>query len=431
MQLDEALISAGPPLAIGSRDAESLGSYVLRLSESLGVLPGQVVFRLLAWRDRGRAQCVGLWSRRAPRLRIGWNPSSFHHAQVWLRTLGQIVDRPDLAATTTAAWDHLFPTRTFQRHALAWCPLCLAADPIPYHRLAWTIEASRCCVEHKQVLEIRCPRCGRYPKLFHERSTILRCPHCYSDLRQTSRPASVPTPFDMWKAGEVGQLIASAHSATNRIAWDSGASLRRVAGRLRCDDAATLGRLVGVSRITAWYWWTGRSRPSLPLALRAFYILGGSLAEEITGQRWPTSSGTIEPELHLPARRKARCVDWRKLRQALEGELRKCDEVISLTEFARRHNTHPRTLRIRFPRLSARLSGRFQETVGRRAELRQRSIEKEIKRAVAALAKRNQRISQRAVAALLGRSGLFCRPTARDALRKTVANLSNNSGLGL
>jgi hypothetical protein len=100
--------------------------------------------------------------------------------------------RSDLIHLTTRAWDHLFPTRGFQRSELAWCPPCLAEDKIAYHRLAWLIQPVRVCHEHKVVLQQRCAKCGRSIPVLHERSRIVLCPWCGGDPRcPLTNPVSV------------------------------------------------------------------------------------------------------------------------------------------------------------------------------------------------------------------------------------------------
>ena len=411
------------PLGVGTAGCESLSSYVQRLAVAHGCLPGQLVFRLLTWLDLGKQEMIGQWQRRPGRVRIGKNNNSFLHAVIWLQLLQRVTNRCDLTYLTTRAWDHLFPTRGFQRASLAWCPLCLAEDKEPYHRLSWMFQSSRLCPRHRIPLKTRCVRCGRLPPIVHERSAVTMCPWCAGDLRLADCSSKIYSgEFDYWAAQEVGQIVAQSVDWHRPLSWNPAEALSRLARTERISDAAALGRYIGTSKITAWYWLAGKARPSLPMALHVYHRFGASLAAELSGQPPVFKPALVsQPEFHLRQRKAKQHRNWNDIGRHLLAELSKPPmEDTSVTSIGAWLDIDPRTLRRHFPKLCIKLARRRRKLIRANAERRLRSVKIEIAGAAGQLSQQGAPVDQHSVAGLLNRPGLFCRPSARNAFRQLL-----------
>jgi hypothetical protein len=356
------------PLGLGSPDAESLSSYAQRLAASQSIFPGQLVFRVLTWLDEGRPEMIGSWAKHPRRVRIGHNNNGFSHALVWLRLLQRLTGRADLEQLTTASWDHNFPTRQFQRSELAVCPHCLAEDSEPYHRLSWLLQAVKVCLHHRIALTSTCPRCEKAIPIIHDRSMVLMCPWCGGDLRhiRSESNTSEPTQYDMWAAREVGDIIAASSEWFRPLEWSSASALKALGVSSGLRDAAAFARFVGTSKSTAWYWFTARVRPTLPLALYTFHRFGVSLASQLKQGRSenpiPARAPQSQPEFRLRRVWLRTPRNWARIRKLLRREsMCPLPETRSLFQVSRAIGVDARTLRLRFPALCREISARHRD----------------------------------------------------------------------
>jgi len=405
---------------LGSPDAESLSSYSQRLAASQSVFPGQLVFRVLTWLDAGRPDMIGSWANHPRRVRIGHNNNGYSHALVWLRLLQRLTGRADLEQLTTASWDNNFPTRLFQRSELAVCPHCLAEDDEPYHRLAWLLQAVRVCIHHRRVLSTTCPSCEKRMPVIHDRSMVLLCPWCGGDLRRhrSESSPSEPSEYDMWAAKEVGDVIATSAQWFRPLQWNSASSLKALCHGAGLRDAAAFARFVGTSKSTAWYWFTGKVRPTLPLALYTLHRFGGSLASQLTQGRsenlTPYTPSESQPEFRLKHVWRRTPRNWVRIKTLLLRESA-CPrpKTRSLFQVSRAIGVDARTLRLRFPSLCREISIR---NVGYKISLR--NTENRILRGqmIAAIKELNRAAipaNRRNIALALKQPELFRRRNAR------------------
>ena len=412
------------PLAIGTAECESLSSYVQRLAAVHGCLPGQLVFRLLTWLDLNRREMVGQYQKRPGRVLIGKNNNSFSHADTWLRLLQKTTNRSDLVYLTTRHWDHLFPTRGFQRRCLAWCPLCLAGDAKPYHRLSWLLQPVHVCQRHHVRLRHECARCSRAIPIVHERSAITTCPRCGGDLRQGGALNDGPavSEYQDWSAKEAEQIITRSASWHDPLSWTPAEALRALGEAKQITHASAFGQYIGTSRITAWYWLTGSARPSFPMALHAYHRFGASLAAALSGGReLSLTNPESQPELYLSGRKEKHHRDWDKVESQLRAELGKPDsEADSMLGIGARLGVDSRTLRAHFPKLCRKISRRRRKIIHDAAARKLAQLRSEIAAARDELVRQRCAVTQQAVALFLERPGLFCRSSAREIFRALV-----------
>ena len=144
------------------------------------------------------------------------------------------------------------------------CPLCLAADDIPFIRAEWGMPMSIACAHHRTLLIDQCQLCGERLDVF--RPGLLQC-HCGAPLHE-----QMPLPVESW-VDRLRELFAEAYGAQEvatfarahplgqkaaRVCkWVLAAcvpetGLRPVAGLdmegfLTSEDASSVGRMLGGS----------------------------------------------------------------------------------------------------------------------------------------------------------------------------------------
>lgn len=88
----------------------------------------------------------------------------------------------------TTEW--VLPTMNVDGHVskgLAYCPLCLKTDTIPYYRKSWRYTFNPVCPVHRVFLRQGCPECGKPHNYFEvigqsTGSPIKTCMHCGADI---------------------------------------------------------------------------------------------------------------------------------------------------------------------------------------------------------------------------------------------------------
>ncbi len=415
------------PIGAGSVECESLSSYVQRLAAEHGTYPGQLVFRIFAWIEAAQPEKIGSWARHSGRVRLGCSNNSGAHADTWLRLLQKFTGRADLSALTTRRWDNLFPTRGFQASSLYWCPACLAEDTVPFHRLYWMMQPGRVCPKHRRFLRFTCVRCGKPIPALHDRSLVLHCPWCFADLRSDDASSVHPIPgdFHAWCAAEVSTVVALSADGHRSINWEPKQAFHQLGATRQIASAATFGRFVGVNKLTAWYWLSGKSRPSLPASLHVFYRFGMSLAGHIFGGN--TEKVSVAPasgsqgEIHLSRVRHPRVVDWTAMRTELESELgRPLAEAPTLRSVASRCGIACRSLRMHERELCLKISARRRARVREEKRVREEALSREIHEALRAFADTHAAPRWRDIEHALGRPGLFNSRYARLVLERVL-----------
>lgn len=85
--------------------------------------------------------------------------------------------------------------RTRKSNWVVFCPLCLAADKIPYYRKSWRLSFYLVCPIHQIYMLDRCPKCDQPINFFRQElgqrskylvNSITDCSYCEFDLRNSN-----------------------------------------------------------------------------------------------------------------------------------------------------------------------------------------------------------------------------------------------------
>jgi hypothetical protein len=405
------------PLGIGTPECESLSSYVQRLAFANGTFPGQLVYRLLGWMQQGEMSKIGAWNEHPRSVYLGRNNNAFGLASTWLRLLEQVVPHQPLIHLTANQWAQAFPSRGFLHATLCWCPICLAKDREPYHRLLWMLQPVTHCMLHGVTLAGRCPNCHRFAPIIHDRSHIEICPWCAWDLRDTE---ATPHRTDNNAPDDLGRIIAHFGSNSDFTKWSSQSAIRALSRFAKLTNPAQLARAGGISKLTAWYWWNGLARISLPMALHMYSRLGASFSTAIIHGATRHSGGVTpdnQTRLHLRSRQLPRRIDWcfvtMRMAEFLQRPLSKAP---TLRAAATELGIERRTLRANQPKLCRTLSKRHKLRLRRERAERAQILRRDFRRAIRVLVAAGLEPRQFNIEEVLQRPGLFNRRYAREIL---------------
>lgn len=232
--------------------------------------------------------------------------------------------------------------------------------------------------------------------------------------------------FDFWAANQLGELVALAAKSAGQFECFAGLRLKCACKRVGVDTAGALMHRAGVSKVTAWSWWSGQVAPSLPMALRICFSLGLDFVTELQGGECERNGGRMAPEeaqmeLHLNYKTVPRRRDWETLRKSLVAESRQpIAHAKTLAAVGRELGIHVRALRQREARLCRVIAKRALRRKSREIAARSRLLKKQIRSVCAKMQRGGMNLTQANIAAALERPGLFSRPTARRALAELL-----------
>ena len=416
-----------PPQGLGTFQVESLSGYVARLAAEHLVTPSSLLHRELGWWDLGRPEMCGRWLRRPRHLKLSASMNFQESGLRWITLLEKLTGVRGLATCTTISWTRYFPTRGLARPHLAWCPLCLAGDVSPYYRLLWCFSDAKTCPVHQCRLVERCPACRSTIPVIHARTRPGQCSHCDRSLSQVLQKPLFASEDESFNTRLLAEMIEShSESVSLNLVKKRRASetLRRCQKSAGLEDASRFAALLHVSRITAWYWLTGRSEPTLNHVLRvcvAFDLtLGQFLRGEIRAHSTPRHSGELP--LHFVRRPPKPFQSDVVLGQIKEFLRLRARTPPSVMEVARHVNVEPRVLRRHEPAFCREISARHREAVIKCAEARSISVSNTIEAVVRKKISRGELLSVKAIAQSLPKPGVIRGEKARAVVKRILAS---------
>lgn len=412
-----------PLLGRGTPQVESLTGYIARVADEHGFTVSTLLHRALDWWAANTPSRVGRWKRKTEHLKL--TPAINAHAAgtPWIRVLEKLTCQSSLEDGTARRLAHHFPARNFLRHHHAWCPQCYRDDERPYDRLLWSIAPVTACPIHQTLLVERCPECGSRVPVVHSRAVPGVCPRCEASLADGA-PSADADEFAQWCAHAVGAYITLDPTPT-----DSG-SLRRVSEMLHAcmvaaglPDAAALGRATGVSRITAWYWLSGRAHPDLESTLRICHALGLSLRQFIGGEI-PAKLFRTQPAKPRCRRRSPHAFNAPTVSRMIDEILSdRSDDPPSMAEIGTHIGFAPRTIRAHFPQLCKKISIAHRQACRVRAVQRRVAVKQALREAVRAARAEERRLTRGSINRHIKQPGLLRSQENRNVVEQLMLNL--------
>ncbi len=414
------------PLGIEAGQPEALSSYVQRLAASIDTVPGQLLHRLLAHASANDPRFTGRWRKATAKLYFTRNINGHSHATAWLKALAKCVPDIDLAPLTTTPWDEHFPPQGLFSPKLRWCPLCLAQDSEPYHRLSWTLQPTTVCPVHHTRLQSQCPRCGRTPTTLHPRSQVLRCHHCDHSLisAKTIPPRVDPASPEFIASSQADAFIRQHLTHQAPLHPLCGQHLKDLCSGLGLPHLNALTKATETPKSTAWGWWHGNHAPPFPQGLRLARLLQFDLYAAMARDPSLAENPADQPQqlsFNLRESRQPTEHDWNAIRRRLRTESKRpIPQATRLSEIAREFHIDVRSLRRREPTLCGIIGSKSRQRRTYEAQNRQHQLKADISIAIQTCHHNGVPITQRTIADVLRRPGLFARPHARRAFAEVL-----------
>jgi len=411
-----------PLLGRHTGQVESLTGYIARLADAHSVTPSTLLHRALEWYAEGRPERVGEWCQ--PRhLKFVHSINAHDAGLAWVRVLEAQTCQTDLVAATVHAWASHVPVRRLLRRHHAWCPCCYRSDQDRYDRLLWALAPVTVCPVHKVRLVDACPGCGSTISIVHPRATPGACPRCGTSLAD-GPVESECSPFEIWAADELAGLLANQSSL---ISGDNPATVNPIAicaSAAGLDDAAAFSRAVGVSRITAWYWMTGKAQPDLLNALRVCFALGVSLRAFMTGTIPERLTVHGAAAVAAMPRRRADRFDPAFVSRKIQGFLETAKpDAPSLKQVAAHVGFARRTIRKRLPEISRQIIAAHNAAWRARAAAKRNHARESLRTAVRAAREDEMRMTRRSIGRHLSHPGILRSIENRQFVEQLVLEL--------
>lgn len=173
----------------GTRNIESLPSYLLRLSSAHGVTPGRLFRYLLNTYPGGIEVGSVLGSQPFPAVA---RPTSTTDELIGLLAMGRCEHIDQLRRATFLFLSPALARspKSFSNH-LRWCPGCLhdqQASGVPaHHKLSWLLSDVKNCEVHQVALRESCPHCDLTPSPAGGWWDLTLCPSCNGALDKITR----------------------------------------------------------------------------------------------------------------------------------------------------------------------------------------------------------------------------------------------------
>jgi len=260
------------PAGIGTAFVESLSGYVVRLAEAHAVSTGDLVRRELS---RYVRLPLVFYSNDVNGLQEG--------AARWVQAVEAATLRSDLRYLTLLQFRNLFPRPVLLRKTRAWCPECyqaMAATGLVFEPLLWCLKLVEVCPQHHRLLVAFCNHCHRSQPPICAASRTGRCSRCGMWLGCTSgrltheTSKQLPTEYQSWVAGAIGQLLALAPEAQPESLWGRIREILVACTKTFAEDnRAALADTVRCNRNMIYDWLNGPRRPRIDNFFRAWFHL--------------------------------------------------------------------------------------------------------------------------------------------------------------
>lgn len=398
---------------------ESLISLLVRTSSAHSLNPRRLI--------------AGVLGKTAPQVATLVYPSFFNrlagtinghgkYANLFVQVLEKMTGQDGLSRLTLLPWKSLFPHNgqgMLSRHP-RWCSACLLEQrrsrEDTYLPLLWSLETYKRCTIHEQLLDDRCPHCGKRQPFLPRYPDLAVCHHCLlslirlpvSEVRDSGPTVSQ---FEMWVAKSLGEMVAQHGTVGFTPSADQfHTAVKSIVETTTGGNRAAFCRAIGFNEHALKNWLNKGERPSLTHFLALGYAVQLPPAELATGNtnsliRDPTR--VRRPE-KLKTRRGRQDVGSRcreRLRRWLE-EVREAEPFQPVTALAKRQGITARYLRYWFPDAYRELTTRYKESLRQKSAKRLEDQVRRVREIVRELRENGCSPSRRRVDTSLRKTGV-------------------------
>ncbi len=347
------------PVGIGTSQAESLTSYLMRLAAAHCLSPGtlykQVIYPLVRAETAPPSRPLRLSSLAVIgiiRAAHSWNGAHQSTSNL-VRTLERLTRVPGLRLLTWLPWEAVLASQLLMRRQRVWCPHCLSQwqgeGQTIYEPLLWTLQVVRICPTHDSPLVEVCPGCQRKLQTLSANVRAGHCSWCQQWLGDSgdeqwssaSLRESDQLQEQRWIVESIGELISRAPevSVSPPAKWVNEKQEDLIL-RLSRENSPAFSDLAGVRNKIVSLWQGGHTIPRLEFILKLCYRLNLSAIDLLTAMIGRISR---ETRIDSPQFQSLKISSWKAssserqdpLLQALEAALLE-DPPPHLSEIVRR-----------------------------------------------------------------------------------------------
>jgi hypothetical protein len=273
-------------IGLGTPHAESASSYFLRVADTNGFSPLQLIWgtnsALLTKTDPQmkalQAAGKGCFHRRAV--------ATSTNGQEFMAVLAGLVGRSELKRMHWATSFPDFSLARMSRDCDVWCTDCLREDRKPYGRFVWEIPFVTRCSVHNCRLETVCHSCHQAVR-WAAGKDVVHCRHCGFDRRDAPPSPEKASP-ETAVAAQFGELVACATSPRGDFVGSAAkcvSALRDLARREGHVGLRAEAAFLGLDKVSLWNWEHGKSAPSVARIMESVLRLGLSAVDILRGLR--------------------------------------------------------------------------------------------------------------------------------------------------
>lgn len=355
------------PIGIRTPYVESLTSYVTRLAMAHCVDVGKLVVSVIAPLINKTSLSVGVYET----LRVV--NSTGVVAEDWVKAIGDLTLRLNLADLTMLIWRDVFSSKTLMRLTRAWCPLCYREQSKlsreNHDPLLWSLRIVTICVRHQHPLYELCPFCRKKLPAISNRSRPGHCSMCGqwlghhpdANASQRMRLDRETLKYQTWIVDQVGSMLARVPDlktppSREGIIEAVSACIQKVTkGRI----GAFVNQHKGINRTSLVVWRNGRVRPELGAIMSLCYQAEIPIKDHLLGEATPSKH--TDERIRTKANRSTRSLDstelagMKNLLQTMLGEI----PPQSMTSASKRLGCDHRTIKKYYPELYDALDQQF------------------------------------------------------------------------
>lgn len=372
-----------PPKGKGTPHQESLISYFLRLCHAHSVNPRHMLSKVLAVTEPDLA---GLFFPTFFAQSANTVNGLSLYAKLFSSVLNKLTARPDLSYLTMLPWQHLLPRigQSLLAKRPRWCPRCLLEQHLRGEEttipLAWSIDIVDTCTIHRQLLQDKCPTCGKHQSFMPRYPDWAICDSCKKRLVSNegmAAHAKNPFPDDaqLWIAAALGDMIRAQSKSDflPTVEYFRQFMLDQVT-QITSGNFSVFCRTMGLNFDALNGLVNKGQKPSITQFLGFCYGLkmmpSAIFCKQKTAQKQSLKLRPLIGALLPRTKRKAIPVSRKMVIKAMMQTYVEAADCPSLKEITNNLGLPGHPLHSWFPELSKQITARHRECVKRRAQLR-------------------------------------------------------------
>lgn len=414
------------PVGLGTKEVESLTSYIARLSDAHCVFVTDLVRHEIfnAMEDLPKSYYQDFFRKAAQINGLG------SVANRTIKALESLTMRSDLGHLTMSCLKDIIPPNQLLRQKKTWCTHCYQQwkdkGEIVYDPLLWSFRMVNYCHLHSCRLNSCCHLCGACCTYINKWSKPGYCSSCNSWLGEQVENYRIDNDeqrFEVWVSSNISYMLKYLLLEQDLTRENIRHSLIYFVDTVSKGKPYVFANMVGINPDTFWHCYKGISILSLGDLMRICYFLGVNFEGFINRIRINRTWDLTYRSKQRPSM--IRQIDFEIVKGQLEEALL-YDSPKSIQEIGRILGINPNRLNKCFPELSQRISEKYKLYRLETSERKEKGLIKQVQEAILHLHSIDIYPSQRAVKNTLNSQNIFIKPKIRRVWRDTLKQLNLN-----